>query len=75
MIYTDGQYLEDMHAWYCDWLIPIKAVAKRDNCMAGGGGGGIFRYSCSHTVKEIRLAEHEYMNIPPPPPLLVKLRP
>ena len=37
MIYTDGQYLEDMHAWYCDWLIPIRAVAKRDNCMGGGG--------------------------------------
>ena len=43
------------------------------------GGGGIFIYSCSQTVKtidfkiyvtiskEINCAEHEYMNIAPPP--------
>ncbi len=42
------------------------------------GGGGIFIYSCSARLisfemnlisKEIRRAEHEYMNIPPPPPI------
>ncbi len=46
--------------------------------MLGGGGGGIFIYSCSARLisfemnlisKEIRRAEHEYMNIPPPPPI------
>ena len=43
-----------------------------------GGGGGIFIYSCSarrisfeikFISKEIRRAEHEYMNIHPPPPI------
>ena len=45
-------------------------------------GGGIFIYSCSQTVKtidfkiyvtiskEINCAEHEYMNIAPPPPII-----
>ncbi len=44
--------------------------------FGGGGGKGIFIYSCSTQLisfemnlisKEIRRAEHEYMNIPPPP--------
>ena len=43
----------------------------------GGGGVYIFIYSCSVRLisfkmnlisKEFRRAEHEYMNIPPPPP-------
>ncbi len=43
----------------------------------GGGGGCIFIYPCSARrisfemnliSKEIRRAEHEYMNIHPPPP-------
>ena len=45
-----------------------------------GGGGATFIYSCSQTVKtiefkiqitiskEINCAEHEYINIAPPPP-------
>ncbi len=45
--------------------------------LIGGGGGCIFIYSCSARrisfemnliSKEIRRAEHEYMNIHPPPP-------
>ena len=45
--------------------------------IGGGGGGCIFIYSCSarrisfeikFISKEIRRAEHEYMNIHPPPP-------
>ena len=46
-----------------------------------GGGGLIFIYSCSHTlktidsIKEFNCAEHEYMNISPPrsPPQLSRL--
>ncbi len=44
--------------------------------LIGGGGGGIFIYSCSARLisfemkrlisKEIRRAEHDYMNIPLP---------
>ena len=45
--------------------------------IVGGGGGCIFIYSCSARrisfemnliSKEIRRAEHEYMNIHPPTP-------
>ena len=45
--------------------------------LIGGGGGCIFIYSCSARrisfemnliSKEIRRAEHEYMNIHTPPP-------
>ena len=45
--------------------------------LIGGGGGCIFIYSCSarrisfeikFISKEICRAEHEYMNIHPPPP-------
>ena len=46
--------------------------------LIGGGGGCMFIYSCSARLisfekqrnsKEIRRAEHEYMIIPPPPPI------
>ena len=53
-----------------------RAVARRDN----SGGGGIFVYSCSHTVKTIafkrklpgrtRIYDGEYATPPPPPPII-----
>ena len=51
----------------------IRAVARHDNW--GGGGGGIFIYSCLHTVKTIdfkrnpsgRTRIYEYT----PPPIIV----
>ena len=46
-------------------ILPVlrRAVARHDN-WGGGGGGGASRPTLS---KEIRRAEHEHMNIPPPP--------
>ena len=51
--------------------ISLSGVGR--SIMGGRGGGGIFIYSCSQTLKksiskEVNNAEHEYMNIAPPPP-------
>ncbi len=65
------------HALFCIFRVQM---AFRDSgvtraLIGGGGGGCIFIYSCSarrisfeikFISKEIRRAEHEYMNIHPP---------
>jgi hypothetical protein len=50
-------------------MVLSRAVARHNN-WGGGGGGGIFIYSESFS-KEKRWAEHEYMNMHPPPQLSV----
>ncbi len=58
-------------------MVMLNSGVTRALIGGGGGGGCIFIYSCSarrisfeikFISKEIRRAEHEYMNIHPPPP-------
>ena len=63
----------------CIWLFIAKRTRPQGRRKIDNWGGGIFIYSCSHTVKtidfkiyitiskEINCDEHEYMNIAPPP--------
>jgi hypothetical protein len=56
---------------------PEELIALSSSAVASSiiGGGQIFIYLCSQTIKtivskEINNAEHEYMNICPPPPII-----
>ncbi len=71
------------HFFHCESvgarILGLISGVTRALIRGGGGEGGcIFIYSCSarrisfeikFISKEIRRAEHEYMNIHPPPPI------